>query len=199
MRNTAQHAAHLPAVPRTILSACICVQSSSSSRHVWRISIGNPSSGGESSASRWLRAGTWSPWTPTDWAILMSSSDWGSRSTAARCAHPRPYRLYVRRCCMWFLQMKSLFCDLCVCYVFRRCQRPWVHSGGNSLIFTCTRRAEEFWRSPCGTETLGGGMTSLDGQLDLHLCGSALFNTMMNGDFNKNLSLIIKFSKCKKL
>lgn len=60
------------------------------------------------------------------------------------------------------------FCDLCVCYVCRRCQRPWVHSGGNSLIFTCTRRAEEFWRSPCGTETLGGGMISLDGQLDLH-------------------------------
>lgn len=56
---------------------------------------------------------------------------------------------------------------VCVC-LHRQCQRPWVHSGGSSLTFICMRRAEECWRSLCGTETLGGGMISLDGQSHDH-------------------------------
>lgn len=198
MRNTAQHAAHLPAVPRTILSACICVcnpaaavGASGGSPSEIPALAGNcqhrtdrgpqPDPHGPQRTERPLRqVPIGAAEVPQQGVLTLALADFMFGNVAS----PPP---------------DEEFCDLCVSYVFRRSQRPWAHSGGNSLIFTCTRRAEEFWRSPCGTETLGGGTTSLDGQSDLHLCGSALFNTMMNGDFIMNFSLIIKFSKCKKL
>lgn len=46
----------------------------------------------------------------------------------------------------------------------RLCRRRSVRSGGSSLTCICTRRVAACWRSPCGTETRGGGTTSSDGQ-----------------------------------